>query len=52
MKGQDLINYIKEHELEDCEIAFRREDGDEPDRCYGGICAEPEESSIGIVYVL
>ena len=51
MTGQDLIIYIKEHELEDCEIAFRREAGDAPDRCYGGICAELEESSIGFVYV-
>ena len=51
MTGQDLIDYIKEKHLEDCEIAFDREQGSEPDRCYGGIHAEPEQSSIGIVYV-
>ena len=51
MTGQDLIDYIVAHHLEDSEIAFQREDGESPDRCYGGINAEPEETSIGTIYV-
>lgn len=51
MTGQDLIDYIKENHLKDCEVAFDREPGSAPDRCYGGIHAEPVESSTGIVYV-
>ena len=51
MTGQDLINYIKSNHLEDCEIAFDREPGEAPDRCYGGIYAEAVQSSDGTIYV-
>ena len=51
MTGQDLIDYIKENHLEQCEIAFNREQGEAPDRCYGGIYAEAEQSSEGTIYV-
>ena len=51
MTGQDLIDYILRNHLENCEIAFQRESGEAPDRCYDGIHAEQEETSIGTIYV-
>lgn len=51
MTGQDLIDYILRNHLKICEIAFQHESEESPDRCYDGIHAEQEESSIGTIYV-